>query len=552
MLKITHFQAEFDKLLLDERGVYCRRRWKKPECQFFRTKLTQANIVGFSALADKIIALRFRISTRPLCICCGNPVKSDSYSPTGFRETCSVKCAANNPNTKAKTKNTLSERYGGHHMRNPKFIGQFVDALHAADAYTRGQKTFAKRYGVENRFQLKTVKAKIKNTNLVRYGVENPQQLAEIRKKTENTNLVRYGTTHTMPKLYGDLNPMRDEKNKFAGKITRHRNMYLERNDITYYSFGGHNHFTCGLCRNEFRSRRNDAQCPACYGPAKHKLQNEIYAFVRQLCLDAERDVRKPLGGLELDIYVPSHNLGIEFNGLYWHGERQGIDNGYHLQKTLLGAERNIKIIHIFEHEWVLKTELVKSMISAQLKKSQIQVMAERCEARELSSIDAKNFFAENYIHEFVPGVYSIGLFYMDECVMAMHVGDSLSGEGVVELLHIAAKQNVDVVGGAGKILKGLALKYSQIISYCDRRWSAGEIYEQLGFVEVSTIPPNYWYIDKAKKYSVYSRSNFEKHQLGKMLLNFDPMLDEWQNMQANGYDRIWDCGAIKYEYYAT
>jgi hypothetical protein len=23
----------------------------------------------------------------------------------------------------------------------------------------------------------------------------------------------------------------------------------------------------------------------------------------------------------------------------------------------------------------------------------------------------------------------------------------------------------------------------------------------------------------------------------------FDAKLTEWQNMQANGYDRIWDCG---------
>lgn len=23
---------------------------------------------------------------------------------------------------------------------------------------------------------------------------------------------------------------------------------------------------------------------------------------------------------------------------------------------------------------------------------------------------------------------------------------------------------------------------------------------------------------------------------------------NEWQNMQMNGYDRIWDCGNLKYE----
>ena len=29
----------------------------------------------------------------------------------------------------------------------------------------------------------------------------------------------------------------------------------------------------------------------------------------------------------------------------------------------------------------------------------------------------------------------------------------------------------------------------------------------------------------------------------------FDPHLTEWQNMQLNGYDRIWDCGHYKFEW---
>lgn len=29
----------------------------------------------------------------------------------------------------------------------------------------------------------------------------------------------------------------------------------------------------------------------------------------------------------------------------------------------------------------------------------------------------------------------------------------------------------------------------------------------------------------------------------------FDINLTNWENMQLNGYDRIWDCGYIKYEW---
>jgi len=30
---------------------------------------------------------------------------------------------------------------------------------------------------------------------------------------------------------------------------------------------------------------------------------------------------------------------------------------------------------------------------------------------------------------------------------------------------------------------------------------------------------------------------------LSEKLELFDPALTEWENMQLNGYDRIWDCG---------
>jgi hypothetical protein len=41
----------------------------------------------------------------------------------------------------------------------------------------------------------------------------------------------------------------------------------------------------------------------------------------------------------------------------------------------------------------------------------------------------------------------------------------------------------------------------------------------------------------------IYSRVNFQKHKLPKLLKEFDPTQTEWENMINNGYDRIWDCG---------
>lgn len=42
-------------------------------------------------------------------------------------------------------------------------------------------------------------------------------------------------------------------------------------------------------------------------------------------------------------------------------------------------------------------------------------------------------------------------------------------------------------------------------------------------------------------------RYNFRKNVLKTKLPNFDNTLSEWENMQNNHYDRIWDCGNYKY-----
>jgi hypothetical protein len=52
---------------------------------------------------------------------------------------------------------------------------------------------------------------------------------------------------------------------------------------------------------------------------------------------------------------------------------------------------------------------------------------------------------------------------------------------------------------------------------------------------------PSYYYIESRIKLS--SRMKYQKHKLKNLLEVFNPEMTEWQNMAANGYDRIWDRG---------
>ena len=68
-----------------------------------------------------------------------------------------------------------------------------------------------------------------------------------------------------------------------------------------------------------------------------------------------------------------------------------------------------------------------------------------------------------------------------------------------------------------------------------------GTLYSKLGFEYSHTSAPSYHY---TKDYSkLENRVKFQKHKLAKLLEKFDNTLSLWDNMQHNGYDRIWDCG---------
>ena len=59
----------------------------------------------------------------------------------------------------------------------------------------------------------------------------------------------------------------------------------------------------------------------------------------------------------QLDFYIPDKKLAIEFNGNYYHSVNAGKDPNYHLNKTQLCQEKGIRLIHIFEYEWLMKKE---------------------------------------------------------------------------------------------------------------------------------------------------------------------------------------------------
>lgn len=278
-------------------------------------------------------------------------------------------------------------------------------------------------------------------------------------------------------------------------------------------------------------------------------LEKEVLSFVKKICGEkviVEHNNRTILNGSELDIYVPSKKLAIEFNGLFWHNENNKPNN-YHLKKTEECNKNGIRLIHIFEDEWKYKKNIMKSMIENIIGKTKKRIFARKCDIRLCNSSESKKFLDENHIQGWCPSTIKLGLFYKDELVSMMTFGKSRhfigNGKFEYELLRFCNKINTTVIGGASKLFKFFIKEYkpNNVISYADRRWSIGNLYYNLGFTFSHNSKPNYFYIIKDKR---KNRFNFRKSILIKKY-NCDENVSEREFCKQKKWYRIYDCGCM-------
>lgn len=74
------------------------------------------------------------------------------------------------------------------------------------------------------------------------------------------------------------------------------------------------------------------------------------------------RDIIPPL---ELDVYIPSLGVAIEYNGLPWHSEEFGKDSTYHLNKTLACNKIGIDLVHIMSLDWESNKDRMKMILKS-------------------------------------------------------------------------------------------------------------------------------------------------------------------------------------------
>lgn len=298
--------------------------------------------------------------------------------------------------------------------------------------------------------------------------------------------------------------------------------------------------------------------CNKCTGSNRSSKEDEIINYIKSFT-DTKilTNYKIPNSRLEIDIYLPEFNIGIEYHGILWHSfGRTYPDNSAaepsnktnHLNKFNAAKKANIKLLQIFSTEWKFKRDIVKSMIKSKMSLSDKKIYARKCDVRFIDKPEKSKFLFENHIQGNCQSCDDLGLFYNEELVAVMTFSNRLlRDKNCIELSRFAVKRGYSVVGGFSKLLKNYRNRTDKtIISYCDLRYSSGDVYEKNGFKLIRQSPPNYFYTQDLNL--LESRHKYQKKKLEKYD-NFSHEKTETQIMYENGFRKIYDAGNLVFEY---
>lgn len=484
----------------------------------------------------------FKSKNEDVCLCY-NEIKECKKSTRfislkdGYGSYCSTKCSSLSPLIYIEKQNNSIKNYGViHPTKDPEINKNRILGI---------RKTINERNS--------EIIEKRKNTCIKKYGVDSVNKVKEIRDKqkvsfNEFKNSNRYELSR---KIQYD----KYLENIFYPRMNKV--LELQKLELIQEYNGAHlsHKFKCKICGSVFDHLWNSVQqgilCKVC-NKGKSKPEIEINTWLKNYNVDFIENNRNQIPPYELDMFMESKKIAIEYCGLYYHSELVNIKNpeSYHNDKLNLCLKNNINLIQIFEDEWLFKKDIVKHMLLHKLGMSNKQkIYARKCYVKEIEAKVKNEFLQLNHIQGADSSKIKLGLFTKDndQLVAVMTFAGKNLAKGTInlkdtdwELNRFATDINYQVVGGAGKILEYFKrnYKWTSIFSYADRRWSTGNLYYKLGFELISITKPNYWYF---KNYNRIYRFSLRKQP------DEPKDIPEWKLRHDQGYYRIWDCGNLKF-----
>lgn len=246
-------------------------------------------------------------------------------------------------------------------------------------------------------------------------------------------------------------------------------------------------------------------------------------------------------------IYDAEHDIRVKYHPV---GERAGMaDRQREVMKYVSKTEKSP--IHIFEYELAdeRKRNIIASMLKGKTTKKRT-IWARNTEVKLGGVNECKEFI--NMTH--LSGALAVITPYykcVDEqgnILGVLQVGGSRfeQGKNLIEILRLAWRSDVAVVGGTEKLFEHMIreLRPQCVVTYSDIAKFTGGVYERIGMKRCwnTTQPGYHWYNGE----KALSRYQCQKHKLlEKGLGNKD--MTEVEIMEGLGYWKVYDYGNWKY-----
>jgi len=409
----------------------------------------------------------------------------------------------------------------------------------------KGIETFKQKTGLNNPMDLpgvreaqlaatttKEFRERCTERNLELY--ENPEYRANTGRKSAEYWAANPEARHARMKMMQDLAKAPEFRAIVGNKISRIHREHPERMTGVSKILEWSKNPT--LCKERYRrllssNRKNDFTS---------KGELSLLSFVQSYYPEAAKGY---VDGKELDIFIPSIKLAIEYNGAYWHQEKYSPKNK-HLEKTLAAEAEGIRVIQVFDFEWKHRNHQVQDLLKSAMGVN-TKIYARKCVIKEVETNEAEGFLRVNHIQGAVRPrsmPVRIGLFFEDKLVALATFGKHHRGTGQWVLNRFCCEHGVTVVGGLSRICKSALKKIGEdIISWADRRLSQGRGYVAAGWIEDEVLGPDYFYFDGKEPIAKQARM--------KSKVGTPDGITESQHAELDGLMKVYDCGKIRFVY---
>lgn len=358
-------------------------------------------------VATRIYYFIHRMDHIHVCETCGKPyvkqLKAGNLPPEFFH--CSNRCAQVNPRvlehvkaTKTENGTTTRDLLERTKQRNREKYG--VDWYMQTDQYKRKTAETWKSHGYDHPMHNAEIKQAMQERLSAKYGedVKWSFQIPSVKEKIIEHNRATYGTdwpmqNNEMWQLMHD-NSAKTNRRKFYNRflvslpdfeILTSEDEYANMDKIVPQGMTYPRtllKWRCKKCGYEFEQflwlYGKNPRCLKCdpllYMKSASQVEIDVFNFMSAVSGSKYECVRNSfynwsiLGDMQLDIVclnTVTHEpeIAVEFNGVYWHSVDMKLA-GYHLDKTKACERLGIKLIHIWEDDWLNNNADVKQFLT--------------------------------------------------------------------------------------------------------------------------------------------------------------------------------------------